>query len=123
MNKRPPPAVGHRLDASEHGGEQVPMPVRCDARKREQVGGAAGRTRAFLETARASSKTCTGKLWSRKGSKNRERSVRNRFGSTSSSPREISLSSSPSSFYSSRRSRSAFNSYLPYLTASILLGT
>ena len=91
--------------------------------KGEQVGGAAGRTRAFLETARASSKTCTGKLWSRKGRENRERSVRNQFGSTSSSLREIPSSSSSSSFYSSRRSRSAFNSYLPYLTASILLGT
>ena len=42
--------------------------------KGEQVGGAAGSTRAFLETARASSKTCTGKLWSRKGRENRERS-------------------------------------------------
>ena len=25
--------MGHRLDASEQGGEQMPMPVRCDARK------------------------------------------------------------------------------------------
>ena len=54
---------GHRLDTSERraanseqGGEQMPMPVRCDARKGKQGGGAAGRTRAFLETARASSK-------------------------------------------------------------------
>ena len=106
--------MGHRLDASEQGGEQMPIPVRCDARKGKQVGGAAGRTRAFLETARASSKTCTGKLWSRKGSKNRERSVRNRLGSTSSSLREILSSSSSSSFYRSRRSRSALNAYLPY---------
>ena len=52
---------GHRLDTSEQAGEQMPMPVRCDARKGKQVGGAAGRARAFLETARASSKTCTGK--------------------------------------------------------------
>ena len=59
--------MGHRLDASEQGGEQMPMPVRYDSRKGEQVGGAAGRTRAILETARASSKTCTGKLWSKKG--------------------------------------------------------
>ena len=51
---------------SEQGGEQMPMPVRFDTQKREQVGGAAGRTRAILETARASSKPCTGKLWSRK---------------------------------------------------------
>ena len=63
------------------------------------------------------------KLWSKKGREIRVRSVRNQFGSTSSSLREISSSSSSSSFYSSRRSRSAFNSYLPYLTASILLGT
>ena len=108
--------MGHRLDVSEQGGEQMPMPVRCDARKGKQVGGAAGRTRAFLETARASSKTCTGKLWSRKGRENRERSVRNRFGSTSSSPREILSSSSSSFFYSLRRSRSALNAYLPYPT-------
>ena len=25
--------MGHRLDASEQGGEQMPMPVRCDAQK------------------------------------------------------------------------------------------
>ena len=56
MNKRVQPAMGHRLDVSEQGGEQMPMPVRCDARKGKQVGGAAGRARAFLETARASSK-------------------------------------------------------------------
>ena len=122
--KKLQPAMGRRIDTSEQAGEQMPMPVRCDAqKKREQVGGAAGRTRAFLETARASSKTCTGKLWSRKGRGKRERSVRNQFGSTSSSLREMSSSPSSSSFYSSRRSRSAFNSYQPYLTDSIFLGT
>ena len=51
----------------------------CSLRRREQrkqVGGAAGRTRTVLETARASSKPCNGKRWSRKQreSKNRERS-------------------------------------------------
>ena len=55
MNKRLQPAMG--LSASEQGGEQMPIPVRCDAREKgKQVGGAARRTRAFLETARASSK-------------------------------------------------------------------
>ena len=98
MIKRLQPAMGHRLDASEQGGEQMPMPVRCDARKGTQVGGAAGRTRTFLETARASSETCTEKLWSRRGEENRERSVRNQLGSTSSSQREIPSSSSSSSF-------------------------
>ena len=33
MNKRVQPAMGHRLDVSEQGGEQMSMPVRCDARK------------------------------------------------------------------------------------------
>ena len=57
--------------------------------EREQGGGAARRTRAFLETARASSKPCTEKLWS----KNQREKLRNRFGSTSSSPREMVSSS------------------------------
>ena len=45
----------------------------------------------------------------------RERSVRNRFSSTSSSPREIPSSPSSSSFYRPRRSRSALTTYLPNL--------
>ena len=69
--------------------------------EREQVGGAVGRTRAFLETARASSKPCTEKLWSRKQRENRERSVLNQLGNALSSQREILSSSSSSSFYSS----------------------
>ena len=78
----------------------------------EQGGGAAGRTRAFLETTRASSKPCTESY----GARNRERSVRKQLGSTLSSQREILSSSSSSSFYRSRTSRSALNAYLPYLT-------
>ena len=61
MNKSLQPVMGHRLDVSEQGGEQMPMPVCCAARKGKQVGGVAGRSQGFLETARASSKTCTGK--------------------------------------------------------------
>ena len=75
---------GHGLDTSEQGGEQVPMPVRYNVRKGGiQVGGAAGRTRTILETARASSKPCNGKLWSRKQRARTEReapkSVRQHF--------------------------------------------
>ena len=51
--------------------------------KGEQVGGAAGSTRAFLETARASSKTCTGKSYgANKEGKQKEKrpeSVRQHF--------------------------------------------
>ena len=48
------------------------------------------------------------------GAENREQEqrekLRNRFGSTSSSPREILSSSSSPSFYSSKKGRSVFNS-------------
>ena len=102
---------GHGLDTSEQRtGRRTDADV-CSLRrtKEEQVGGAAGRTRAFLVTARASSKPCTESC----GAENRERyerSVRKQLGSASSSPREILSSSSTSSFYSSKRGRSAFNS-------------
>ena len=58
--------MGHRTVTIKQAGEQMPMPVRCEA-QREQVGGAAGSTQAFLETARASSKTCAGKAMEQKG--------------------------------------------------------
>ena len=50
--------MGRGSVTTEQAGEQMPMPVRYNA-KGEQVGGAAGSTRAFLEAARASTKTCT----------------------------------------------------------------
>ena len=94
------PTVGHEIDTNENeqGGEQMPIPVCLDAQKQEnrpevlQV--ALG---AFLKTARASSKPAQ----VRDGAENRERTrtereAPNRFGNTSSSPREmISSSSSP----------------------------
>ena len=49
------PTTGRDSVTTEQVGEQMPMPVRCSA-KGEQVGGAAGSTRAFLEAARASTK-------------------------------------------------------------------
>ena len=63
--------MGHRSVTTEQAGEQMPMPVRSNAEK-EQVEGAAGSTRAFLEAARASTKPCTEKS---RGKENRERSV------------------------------------------------
>ena len=68
--------MGHGLDTNRQTNRAAD---RCrslfaSTRKEEQVGGAAGRTRTILETARASSKPCNGKLWRRKESKNRERS-------------------------------------------------
>ena len=47
--------MGRGSVTTEQAGEQIPMPVRA-TQKREQVGGAAGSTRAFLEAARASTK-------------------------------------------------------------------
>ena len=47
--------MGRGSVTTEQASEQMPMPVCCNA-KREQVGGAAGSTRAFLEAARASRK-------------------------------------------------------------------
>ena len=72
------------------------------AHRKGYNGGAAGSTRAFLEAARASPKTCTGKSYGAR-EKNRERSVRIRSDSTSPSLREIPSPSSSPSFYRSRR--------------------
>ena len=121
------PAMGHGLDTSGQRTANRPANrCRClfasihkKGSRSEVLPDALGRSSKQREPPRNLHR----KLWSRKGRENRERSVRNQFGSTSSSQREILSSSSSSSFYSSRRSRSAFNSYLPYLTASILLGT
>ena len=77
----------------------------------KQVGGAAGRTRGVPRDSKGLLETCTGKRWSRKQRTNKKREkLRNRFGSTSSSPREILSSSSSPSFYSSKKGRSVFNS-------------
>ena len=48
--------MGHGLDTSEQGGEQMPMPVRCDAQKGSRSEVLQDALGAFLETARASSK-------------------------------------------------------------------
>ena len=82
--------MGHRLDASERGGEQMPMPVRCDARKREQVGGAAGRTRGVPRNSASLLETLRWKTMEQTTeNEQEEREAPNRFGSTSSSLREI----------------------------------
>ena len=47
--------MGRGSVTTEQAGEQMPMPVRLRTQK-GQVGGAAGSTRAFLRTARASLK-------------------------------------------------------------------
>ena len=96
------------------------MPVRYNT-EREQVGGAAGSTRAFLRTARASLKPAQKGamgLWK----ECRERSVRFRSDSTSSSLRAppIPSSSSSPSFYRSRREPFDIN-FLP--TESTYLGS
>ena len=94
---------GHGLDTSEQraanseqGGEQMPKPVRFDTQKgsrSEVLPDALGRSSKHREPPRNPAQKSY-------GAENRERSVRNQFGSTSSSPREISSSSSSSSFYS-----------------------
>ena len=105
------PAMGHEIDTneSEQGGEQMPIPACCDAQKGKQVEGAAGRTRGVPRTARASSKPCN-RSDGAETETGTEREAPNRFGSTSSSPREIPSSLSTPSFYSSSSGRFAFNS-------------
>ena len=116
MNKRLQPAMGHRFAVSEQGGEQMPMPVRCNARKggsrSEVLQDALGRSSKQQEPPRNLHR----KAMEQKGEREQREKLRNRFGSTSSSPREILSSSPASSFYRSRRSRSALNAYLPYPT-------
>ena len=70
---------------TEQAGEQMPMPVRYNA-EREQVGGATGSTRAFLEAARASLKPAHTKAMElRKGEQREKR--QNQSDNTSSSLR------------------------------------
>ena len=78
--------------------------------ERKQVGDAAGRTRGVLRNSQGLLETCTGKAKEQKGEQEQGEKLRNRFGSTSSSLRQILSSSSSSSFYSSKRGRSVFNS-------------
>ena len=72
---------GHGLDASEQRTGRRTDADACSLRhtKEGQVGGAAGRTRTILETARASSKPCNGKRWSRKQREKRPESDRQHF--------------------------------------------
>ena len=84
--------MGHRLDTSEQraanseqGGEQMPKPVRFDTQKgsrSEVLADALGRSSKQHEPPRNPAQKSY-------GAENRERSVRNQIGSTSSSPREI----------------------------------
>ena len=72
---------GHGIDTGEQRTWRRTDADACSLRhtEREQVGGAAGRTWAFLETAQASSKPCTEKLWSRKQREKRPESDRQHF--------------------------------------------
>ena len=101
----------------------MPISVRFDAQKQEQVGGAAGRTRTILETARASSKPCNGKLWRRKESKNRERS--SEIGSAALRPlyARCFLRPRPPPFIAHEEAVRHLILYLPNPTASILACT
>ena len=121
-NKKLQPTIGRGSVTTEQVGEQMPMPIRHNT-EREQVGGAAGSIRAFLEAARASPKTCTEKSYGAR-EKNRERSVRIRSDNTSSSLRARSLLPPRlPPFIGQEGSRSALTSYLPNLPTSDLLCT
>ena len=88
--------MGHGADTSEQGGEQVPKPVRYDVRK-----GETGRRCCRTHSGRSSRqqgppRNLHRKRGSRKQRANKREKLRDRFGSTSSSLREIiSSSSSP----------------------------
>ena len=105
--------MGHRLETSEQRTGRRTDADLCSLRrtKQEQVGGAAGRTRTILEAARASSKPCNGKLWSRKQRARTEReapkSVRQHFVLSTRDPPFFFVLPF---FYSSKRGRSEFNS-------------
>ena len=82
---------GHGLDTSEQGGGQMPISVRFDAENRK-TGWRCCRT--YTDGPRNSAsllETLQQKLWSRNREREQEQreKLRNRFGSTSSSPREI----------------------------------
>ena len=108
------PTIGHGSVTAEQAGEQLPMPVRYNS-EREQVGGAAGSTRAFLRTARASLKPAQKEameLWK----KYREISIRIWSNNTSSSLHARSLLPPYlPPFIGQEGSRSALTSYLPNL--------
>ena len=89
--------MGRGSVTTEQAGEQMPIPVRYNA-EREQVGGAAGSTRAFLEAARASTKTCTERAMELRRGEQREKhpeAVRQHFVL---SPRDPSLLPRPPPF-------------------------
>ena len=52
-NNKQQPTIGRGSLTTEQAGEQMSMPIRYKTEK-EQVGGAAGSTQAFLRTTRAS---------------------------------------------------------------------
>ena len=95
----------------------MPIPVCRDAQKGKQVEGAAGRTRGVPRTARASSKPCN-RSDGAETETGTEREAPNRFGSTSSSPREMPSFFSSSPFYSPSRGRLALTTYQPNLPTS-----
>ena len=107
------PAMGHGLDTNEERTGRRTDADLCSLRRREQE----NRSEVLPDVHGRSSKQREpprNPATESDGAENREQEqrekLRNRFGSTSSSPREIFSSSSSSSFYSFRRSRSTFNS-------------
>ena len=94
---------GHGIATSEQGGGQMPISVRFDAQNQEKTGRRCCRT--YTDDPRNSASLLETLQQEGYGAENREqeqrKKLRNRFGSTSSSPREILSSSSSSPFYSS----------------------
>ena len=120
--------MGHGLDTSEQRTGRRTDADLCSLRrtKQEQVGGAAGRTRTILETARASSKPCNGSDGAetdREQRKNRERS--SEIGSAALRPLHARspLLPRPPPFIARKGAVRHSIPYLPNLPASILLGT
>ena len=95
------PTVGHEIDTNENeqGGEQMPIPACCDAQKQnsrsEVLQDALGAFHGQREPPRNLHRCA---MEQKTENEQEEREAPNRFGSTSSSLREIISSSSPSPF-------------------------
>ena len=115
MNKRLQPAMGTDKIRANRAADRC-RSLFASTQKEEQVGGAAGRTRTILETARASSKPCTGKLWSRKSEKEASE-----FGSAALRPLHARspLLLRPPPFIAQKGAVRHSIPYLPNLPASI----
>ena len=112
------PSVGHEIDSyeNEQGGEQMPIPACCDAQKQnsrsEVLQDALG---AFHEQREPPRTLHRYAMEQKTENEQEEREAPNRFGSTSSSLREMFSSSSTSSFYSPSRGRLALTAHQPNL--------